>query len=117
MLDGLSFTVETNRFGAVEEVELIPNGRNVAVTIDNLDLYISKRAQWHLTGEHQCVCVCVCVCVCACACVCVCVCVCVRVCVCVCVRVCVCVCVCVCVRVCAWRGGGGVPENWQQSLW
>jgi ubiquitin-protein ligase E3 A len=35
-----TFTVDVDRFGNVEEVELVPNGRNISVTMDNRSEFV-----------------------------------------------------------------------------
>lgn len=45
---GLTMTVAQNSFGASQEIELIPNGANVAVTGENRLLYIMHYANYML---------------------------------------------------------------------
>ena len=49
---GCNFHFVTTKagFGAVETVELIPDGQRIAVIDDNKDLYVSLRLHWHVYG-------------------------------------------------------------------
>jgi len=47
----LNFTVTNNNFGAVEVVELVPGGREIAVTNDNRMEYIHRMAHYRLNTQ------------------------------------------------------------------
>lgn len=47
----LTFSVEREEFGVVETVDLIPNGRNVAVTNENKGEYVRLIADQRLSIE------------------------------------------------------------------
>lgn len=46
-----TFSVETDDFGVTEVVDLIPNGRNIAVTEDNKHEYVQLVVEYRLTGS------------------------------------------------------------------
>ena len=45
------FTVTKEGFGTTEIVELIPDGKNISVTDENKDLYVSLQVQWRVNGS------------------------------------------------------------------
>ncbi|KAG2436520.1 hypothetical protein HXX76_006818 [Chlamydomonas incerta] len=45
---GLTFSVDVERFGAIETVPLKPGGEQLPVTEDNRAEYVSLRAAWHM---------------------------------------------------------------------
>lgn len=47
----LTFSVERDEFGVTEIVDLIPNGRNIAVTNENKHEYVRKIAEQRLSIE------------------------------------------------------------------
>ena len=46
-----TFSVETDDFGITEVVDLVPNGRNIAVTEDNKQEYVQLVVEYRLTGS------------------------------------------------------------------
>lgn len=48
---GLNFTVVNNAFGIAEEIELIPNGRNIPVTASNRIEYIHRLAHYRMNKQ------------------------------------------------------------------
>ena len=45
-----TFSVDNDKFGVVETVDFIPNGRNVPVTDENKHEYVRMMVEWRLTG-------------------------------------------------------------------
>ncbi|KFY67983.1 hypothetical protein V497_00118 [Pseudogymnoascus sp. VKM F-4516 (FW-969)] len=48
-----SFSVDNDKFGVVETVDLIPNGRNIPVTEENKHEYVRLMVEFKLTGSVQ----------------------------------------------------------------
>jgi len=48
---GLTFSVSSSLFGRMEDVDLIPNGRNIPVTRDNLTLYLHVLADFRTNSQ------------------------------------------------------------------
>lgn len=48
-----TMVVEQDNFGKTEEIELIPNGKNTALTNDNKREYVEKLAKYRLYGSIQ----------------------------------------------------------------
>lgn len=48
---GLNFTVASNAFGAVKEIELIKNGRNIPITAENRIEYIHRVANYRMNTQ------------------------------------------------------------------
>ncbi|RDL40186.1 Hect, E3 ligase [Venustampulla echinocandica] len=48
-----TFSVDNDKFGVVETIDFIPNGRNIPVTEDNKHEYIRLMVEWKLTGSVQ----------------------------------------------------------------
>lgn len=46
-----TFSVDNDKFGVVETIEFIPNGRNIAVTEENKHEYVRLMVEWRLTGS------------------------------------------------------------------
>ena len=46
-----TFSVENDKFGVVETIDFIPDGRNIAVTNDNKYEYVRLMVEWKLTGS------------------------------------------------------------------
>jgi E3 ubiquitin-protein ligase HUWE1 len=46
-----TFSVDNDKFGVVETIEFIPNGRNIAVTEENKHEYVRLMVEWKLTGS------------------------------------------------------------------
>jgi E3 ubiquitin-protein ligase HUWE1 len=46
-----TFSVDNDKFGVVETIDFIPNGRNVAVTQENKHEYVRLMVEWKLTGS------------------------------------------------------------------
>jgi E3 ubiquitin-protein ligase HUWE1 len=46
-----TFSVDNDKFGVVETIDFIPNGRNIAVTEENKHEYVHLMVQWKLTGS------------------------------------------------------------------
>ena len=46
-----TFSVETDDFGITQVVDLVPNGRNIAVTEDNKQEYVQLVVEYRLTGS------------------------------------------------------------------
>ena len=51
VLEGLTFTVCDDVFGQVREVELIPGGKAIFVTSENMSEYVQRTLIWHLLGQ------------------------------------------------------------------
>ncbi|RQM05009.1 hypothetical protein DH86_00003716, partial [Scytalidium sp. 3C] len=45
-----TFSVDNDKFGVVETIDFIPNGRNIAVTDENKHEYVRLMVEWKLTG-------------------------------------------------------------------
>ncbi|KAF8292388.1 putative ubiquitin-protein ligase [Trypanosoma cruzi] len=50
---GLFFTVSCERFGVIQETELVPNGGHVAVTNANKSQYVRLRCEFHMTRQIE----------------------------------------------------------------
>lgn len=50
-IEGLTFTVSDDVFGEVCEVELIPGGKQIHVTMENKLEYVEHALNWYLFGE------------------------------------------------------------------
>ncbi|KEG06198.1 putative ubiquitin-protein ligase-like [Trypanosoma grayi] len=50
---GLFFTVSCERFGEVQESELVPNGAHTAVTNANKSQYVRLRCEFHMTRQIE----------------------------------------------------------------
>lgn len=46
-----TFSVDNDKFGVVETIEFIPNGRNISVTEENKQEYVRLMVEWRLTGS------------------------------------------------------------------
>jgi E3 ubiquitin-protein ligase HUWE1 len=46
-----TFSVDNDKFGVVETIDFIPNGRNIAVTEENKHEYVRLMVEWKLTGS------------------------------------------------------------------
>ncbi len=46
-----TFSVDNDKFGVVETIDFIPNGRNIAVTEENKQEYVRLMVEWKLTGS------------------------------------------------------------------
>ncbi|KAH8811575.1 hypothetical protein F5884DRAFT_876864 [Xylogone sp. PMI_703] len=46
-----TFSVDNDKFGVVETIDFIPNGRNIAVTDENKHEYVRLMVEWRLTGS------------------------------------------------------------------
>ena len=46
-----TFSVDNDKFGILETIEFIPNGRNIAVTEENKHEYVRLMVEWKLTGS------------------------------------------------------------------
>ncbi|KAH8601879.1 hypothetical protein B0O99DRAFT_680995 [Bisporella sp. PMI_857] len=46
-----TFSVDNDKFGVVETIDFIPNGRNIAVTEGNKAEYVRLMVEWKLTGS------------------------------------------------------------------
>lgn len=46
-----TFSVDNDKFGVVETIDFIPNGREVAVTEENKHEYVRLMVEWRLTGS------------------------------------------------------------------
>lgn len=46
-----TFSVDNDKFGVVETIDFIPNGRNIAVTEENKHEYVRLMVEWRLTGS------------------------------------------------------------------
>jgi E3 ubiquitin-protein ligase HUWE1 len=46
-----TFSVDNDKFGVVETIEFIPNGRNIAITEENKHEYVRLMVEWKLTGS------------------------------------------------------------------
>jgi E3 ubiquitin-protein ligase HUWE1 len=46
-----TFSVDNDKFGVVETIDFIPNGRNVPVTEENKHEYVRLMVEWKLTGS------------------------------------------------------------------
>jgi E3 ubiquitin-protein ligase HUWE1 len=46
-----TFSVDNDKFGVVETIDFIPNGRNIAVTEENKNDYVRLMVEWKLTGS------------------------------------------------------------------
>ncbi|KAH8614044.1 protein of unknown function (DUF4414) HECT domain [Trypanosoma vivax] len=50
---GLFFTVSCERFGVIQETELLPNGSQIAVTNSNKSKYVRLRCEFHMTRQIE----------------------------------------------------------------
>lgn len=46
-----TFSVDNDKFGVVETIDFIPNGRNIPVTEENKQEYVRLMVEWKLTGS------------------------------------------------------------------
>ena len=46
-----TFSVDNDKFGVVETIDFIPNGRNIPVTEENKHEYVRLMVEWKLTGS------------------------------------------------------------------
>ena len=46
-----TFSVDNDKFGVVETIDFVPNGRNIAVTEENKHEYVRLMVEWKLTGS------------------------------------------------------------------
>ncbi|KAE9376104.1 hypothetical protein N431DRAFT_333518 [Stipitochalara longipes BDJ] len=46
-----TFSVDNDKFGVVETIDFIPDGRNIAVTEENKHEYVRLMVEWKLTGS------------------------------------------------------------------
>jgi E3 ubiquitin-protein ligase HUWE1 len=46
-----TFSVDNDKFGVVETIDFIPNGRNISVTEENKHEYVRLMVEWKLTGS------------------------------------------------------------------
>ncbi|KAG0646144.1 HECT-type E3 ubiquitin transferase [Hyphodiscus hymeniophilus] len=46
-----TFSVDNDKFGVVETIDFIPNGRNIPVTDENKHEYVRLMVEWKLTGS------------------------------------------------------------------
>ena len=46
-----TFSVDNDKFGVVETIDFIPNGRNISVTEENKHEYVRLMVEWRLTGS------------------------------------------------------------------
>jgi E3 ubiquitin-protein ligase HUWE1 len=46
-----TFSIDNDKFGVVETIDFIPNGRHVAVTEENKHEYVRLMVEWRLTGS------------------------------------------------------------------
>jgi E3 ubiquitin-protein ligase HUWE1 len=46
-----TFSVDNDKFGVVETIDFVPNGRNIPVTEENKHEYVRLMVEWRLTGS------------------------------------------------------------------
>jgi E3 ubiquitin-protein ligase HUWE1 len=46
-----TFSIDNDKFGVVDTIDFIPNGRNISVTEENKHEYVRLMVEWKLTGS------------------------------------------------------------------